>query len=232
MTTEAAVWWALVAVEAAALALAALLAWRSAAVRPLAGLVACALVNEVAVEAIRLHLAAAARPFAGLHLALFHLSHALVLGWPAALAAASWVVFAAPRFDLVTKRLRRPLRSSLAVLLIAAAWLGWLLALAFAYPLPRETTARVLHAFEAGCVAVALAPIPLARRLPWGVAHVGVGLLASVELAVAAIGPWARDPYRDWVVASAGYLVGFGSLSAYLLASAVRGARRRSAPKG
>ena len=236
MTTGAAVWWALVAVEAAALALAARLAlldrtarsYRSPYVATpgiwaLVALLFVALVNELTIEAVRLHLAPVPRPFAGLHLALYHLSNALVLGWPATLAASSWRVFSSPRFDHVTRRLRRPFPSSLAALLIAGAWLGWLLALVVAYPLPRASTARVLHAFEVGCVVAALAPIPLAWRRPWGVAHIGVGLLVAVEVAIAMIGPWVRDVFKTWEIASAGYLTGFGALAVYLLASWLRG---------
>ena len=234
MTAGAAVWWALVAVEAAALALAARLTFRRPVdfprrgqllggnpLLPLAALLFVALVNELTIEAVRLHLAPVPRPFAGLHLALYHLSNALVLGWPATLAASSWRVFSSPRFDHRTRRLRRPFPASTAALLIAGAWLGWLLALVVAYPLPRASTARVLHAFEVGCVVAALAPIPLAWRRPWGVAHIGVGLLVAVEVAIAMIGPWVRDVFADWPVATAGYLTGFSALTVYLASRSI-----------
>ncbi len=195
---------------------------------PLVALLFVALVNELTIEAIRLHLAPVPRPFHGLHLALYHVSNGLVLGWPAALAASSWRVFHAPRFDTTTKRLRRPPPAGL---LIGGAWLGWWLALVVAYPLPRASTARVLHAFEVGCVVAALAPIPLAWRRPWGVPHVGVGLLVCVEVAIAMIGPWVRDVFRDWPVATAGYLTGFSALTVYLGAVALRGRRGTDAAR-
>lgn len=232
MTAGAAVWWALVAVEATALALAARLAWRSPCARPLVALLFVALANELTIEAIHGALAGAPRPFAGTLRALYHLETALVLGWPATLAASSWRVFSSPRFDHRTRRLRRPFPSSLAALLIAGAWLGWLLALVVAYPLPRASTARVLHAFEVGCVVAALAPIPLAWRRPWGVPHVGVGLLVAVEVAIAMIGPWVRDVFKTWEIASAGYLTGFGALAAYLGAMALRAPRHGAAKLG
>jgi hypothetical protein len=231
VTAGAAVWWALVAVEAAALALATRQRARgdTSPTVTLTALLALALVNELTIEAIRLHLAPVPRPFHGIHLALYHLSNALVLGWPATLAAISWRVFSSPRFDHTTRRLRRPFPASTAALLIAGAWLGFLLALVAAYPLPRASTARVLHAFEVGCVVAALAPIPLAWRRPWGVPHVGVGLLVAVEVAIAMIGPWVRDVFRDWPVATAGYLTGFGALAAYLGAMALRAPRHGAA---
>lgn len=227
MTAGAAVWWALVAVEVAALVLAMRLAFLDPVGKarrgrlfaanpllPLVALLAFALANELGGEAIHGALHGAPRPFVGALRALYHLETALVLGWPATLAATSWRVFSSPRFDHRTRRLRRPFPSSLAALLIGGAWLGWLLALVVAYPLSRASTARVLHAFEVGCVVAALAPIPLAWRRPWGVPHVGVGLLVAVEVAIAMIGPWVTDPFKNWPIASVGYLVGFSALVA------------------
>jgi hypothetical protein len=257
VTAGAAVWWALVAVEVAALVLAVrvgamgpgsrknagdshdrnpqvrvITAGRDGArlqVRPLAALLFVALANEVTIEAIRLHLAPVPRPFAGLHLALYHLSNGLVLAWPAALAVASWRCFSSPRWDHRRRRIRRPVPAWWAGVIVAGCWCGFVLALVVAYPLGRESTARVLGAFEGGTVVAALAPIPLGWRKPWGVAHVGVGLLVAVEVAIAMIGPWVRDVFTTWNVASAGYLAGFGALAAYLGAMTLRAPRHGAA---
>ena len=106
MTTGAAVWGARVLVELVALILAAALArlQRLPLAVTLAALVAFALVDELVVEAVHRALAGQPRPFAGGDRALYHLETALVLGWPAVLAACSWRAFSFPRWDVVAKR--------------------------------------------------------------------------------------------------------------------------------
>lgn len=207
MTPEAATWWALVAAEVTALVLAALVARRwTAAGESLnqwatVAVIAYALADELAVEAIRLHLAPVPRPFAGLSLALYQASNALVLGWPCVLAAASWRVFGWPH------------RARLAAQVIAAGWFGAWLVLVLGYPVGRLGTARVLQLVEIVVAVAAVVPIVGAWRRPWGRAHVGIGLLVAVEAAVATIGPWLRDVFRDWRLATVAYLVGFTALA-------------------
>lgn len=219
MTLGAAAWWALVAVEAAALILAARLAtfpeagnkrrtWQQIAADPLAPLVALlayALADEVIVEALHRLFVGVPRPFEpGWIRAAYHIETAIVLGWPACLAVASWRVFGWPKH----------LRPAVAV--VEVTWGAWVLAMALSHPMGRTDTAVALHAFELLAVVAALAPIPGAWRRPWGRQHVGVGLLVCVETAVATIGPFAQDVFRDWRVATVGYLVGFVALAGLL----------------
>lgn len=230
MTIGAAVWWALVAVEATALILAASLT--RAARSPLVMLLAVALVNELTVEALhhfiftsRLHpVAEAVQRIGWPARALYHLETALVLGWPAALAAAAWRVFTAPRWHPTTRR-RIPGADTYGPRRLLGAWLGTLSVLAYSYPLAEGPTQAVLVAFEAVVVGSALAAVFLSWRRAWAREHVAVGLLVASEVAVVVIGPWLRDPFRDWNLATVGYLTGFGALSVYLGALALRGRR-------
>lgn len=224
MTIGAAVWWALVAVEATALVLAASL---TRAVRsPLVMLLAVALVNELTVEALhhfiftsRLHpVAEAVQRIGWPARALYHLETALVLGWPAALAAATWRVFTAPRWHPTTRR-RILGADTYGPRLLLGAWLGTLLALVYSYPLAEEPTRAAFVVFEVATVGSALVVVARSWRNAWTREHVAVGLLVASEVAVVAIGPWLRDPFRDWNLATVGYLTGFGALTVYLGAS-------------
>lgn len=158
--------------------IAVLLAERVVRSRALSLLLAFALLDELAIMALQgAVLGAAPRPFAGAARVAYHVETALVLGWPAALAAASWAVFArrAPRW-------------------IGAAWAVALAALVIAYPLPRGWTAPTLHALELGGVAAAAVPIARAWRSASlsSRAGVAVGLLVAVELAVSLLGAWGH----------------------------------------
>lgn len=215
--------WLLVAIEAVALALAVIVAagceirrWllnprsvvkslADSALAPLIAVIAYALVDEVTIELVRLHLTGTARPFHGADRALYHATNGLVLGWPCCLAAASWRVFAWPAGA------RR------VVPCVAACWAGVVVAMVTSYPIGRDGTALVLQVVEVAGVACAVVPIAGAWRRPWGRAHVGVGLLVAVEVAVALLGPWLRDVYRGWRLATCGYVVGFGALAGLLV---------------
>ncbi len=220
--------WVLAGVEAAALVLAILLgmssstksggiyskvmhprestwgALRASGLAPLVLLIAYALTDEIAIEVIRLHLAGAPRPFTGGDAVAYHVSVALVLGWPCALACASWRVFAWPA-------------QARAVSQHAVAWwAGVVAAMVYAHPVSRAGTGAILHGFEVLAVVAAVVPIPLAWRRPWGRPMVAVGLLVATECAVAAIGPWVRDVFRDWRFATSAYLLGFATLAGLL----------------
>ncbi len=213
--------WVLAGVEAAALVLACVLGglatnrragnkpdrWQQIGanpILPLVLLIAYALTDEIAIEAIRLHLAGAPRPFTGGAAVAYHVSVGLVLGWPCALAVASWRVFAWPA------------QARAAAQYAVAWWASVLAALVVSHPVGRAGTAAILHGVEVLAVVAAVVPIPLAWRRPWGRAHVGVGLLVAVEVAVAMIGPWVRDVFRDWRFATSAYLLGFVTLAGLL----------------
>ena len=152
-------------------------------------LVVYALVDEVLLEAgHRWVFAAAPRPFAGAVRVAYHLETAIVLGWPAVLTAAAWRVF--------------------------AWWAVTAGGLALRYPMPREWVALTLHGFEVAAVAFAAVAVVRAWRRPWGTAHASVLLLVAVELSVAGIGPFVRNPFADWQLASCSYLIGFLALAA------------------
>lgn len=166
-------------------------------------LCAYALADEVLLAAgHRWIFAGAPRPFAGLVRVAYHLETAIVLGWPAVLAAASWRVFA-------WKVDGRP-----AFLAIGACWAVVAAGLVVRFPVGRAWTARTLHGFELVAVAFALVPVARAWRRPWGTAHASVLLLVAVEMSVALIGPFVRNPFADWRLASLAYLIGFVSLAA------------------
>ena len=166
-------------------------------------LCAYALVDEVLLEAgHRWVFAAAPRPFAGVVRVAYHLETAIVLGWPAVLTAAAWRVFA--------WRVQGPP----AFLAIGACWAVTAGGLAFRYPMPREWVALTLHGFEVAAVAFAAVAVVRAWRRPWGTAHASVLLLVAVELSVAGIGPFVRNPFADWQLASCSYLIGFLALAA------------------
>lgn len=166
-------------------------------------LCAYALVDEALVEAgHRFVFAGAPRPFVGAVRVAYHLETAIILGWPALLAAASWRVFA-------WKVEGRP-----AFLAIGAAWAVVAAGLVVRFPVGRAWTARTLHGFELVAVAFAMVPVARAWRRPWGTAHASVLLLVAVELSVALIGPFVRNPFADWRLASLAYLIGFVSLAA------------------
>lgn len=201
----------LVVFEVVALIGAVRLARREREHRLVVLLVAYALVDEVMIEA--LHRFLFTDPDHPLRVALerygwparagYHLETALFLGWPALLCAIAWSVFA------LLARARR------ARDLIFAAWLGAVVALVALFPLPVGWTKPTLHALEGLAVVAALAAVPGAWRRRWSSAHVALLLLVAIELTVATIGPFVRDPYRNWHLARLGYVIGFAALAGY-----------------
>lgn len=199
------IFWVLAALQAVAPILAA---WRRLP-RLFVGLLLYALLDGLLVEALHRYLFNAVehpvRTAIALHgppaLAAYHLETAVVLGWPALLAAAAWRVFAEqtasakPRENYSKVMHVRDIAglSRRARDLIFGAWLIAAGGLAACYPLPRGWTLPVLHAAEIFFVVAALAAITVGWRrrtiaTPEGQA---VGLLVVVELVVCVLGAWA-----------------------------------------
>jgi hypothetical protein len=211
-------WCALVAVEVAAVGL----AWRAKVSRPVLALLAFALADELAVEA--LHVAAldgAPRPLAGWYRAGWHVSVALSLGWPAALVLATWATKGAcpgslPGTDSrlsrassapwpAQVRCERSTARSVADILLGA-YLGALAGLAIVYPPSRASLRWTLLAWELACVALAWWGLWRRRTVAWGAAEVCLVVLVACESAVVLVGPFASDPFTRWWIGRAFYL--------------------------
>lgn len=209
----------LVLAELLALGLAVLLSRRrsdSPLRRALPLLIAFALANDLTTEALHAWaFPGAPRPFRGGVRVGYHLETALVLGWPAALAAASWAAF------------QPALRARRAALAIGVTWTVLVGAMAALHPLdlPGSGAPRTrffLHAGELAGLAGAGAAIVRGWGRAWSRDAVAVGLLCAVELAVALLGPWAHDVFTSWTeLARVPYLLGFIALSAVLLRWAI-----------
>jgi hypothetical protein len=231
VTPASALWLALVAVEAAAVVFAGrlvrlpsrnpaeqgdrdrLVTRPLGGYRPLLVLLAFALVDELAVEALHaLVFEGAPRPFAGWVRVAYHVETAIVTAWPALLAAVCWRVFGP-----VDARLSATIRAAngrsvnqwLDVLL--ASWIGLVVGLAALYPLdppgsgaPR--TRAVLHAWEVLCVAVAWWVVWRGRARRWGRVEEALVIVAACETMVAFVGPWASDPFARWWIGRCFYL--------------------------
>lgn len=203
-------WCACVAAEGLALALSWRLA-RRAPHGPVVSLCAFAVVADLWIQLAHvLVLADAPRPFAGGARALYHVETALVLGWPALLAATCWRAFGRT-VPVLSSRLRDGRRG--ATDYIAGAWLGLVVGLAVVYPIGRARTQLVLHVAELAAVAVATLAVVAGWRRPWGRVHVALILLVAVETTVALVGPFMRDVFVDWRLAQVSYLIGFTALS-------------------
>lgn len=239
MTLAAALWWAVVAAEACALVgavgMSSDFSPSSERTKPeatagaLVALLAYALAADVAMAAIEARLAGQARPFVGTARALYHVHTALVLGWPAALAAATWATFAPARAlsrralaavlrALPPESIRHPSppRPKLeAWQLVGAVWASWAASMAGLHPMTRLDTARCLRLAQAAGIVACVVAIVRAWRQPWSRAAVAVGLLVAVEVALALLGPWAHDVFRDWPrLARVPYVLGFVGVGA------------------
>ena len=171
--------------------------------------------------------AAGPRPRVGLARAAYHLADALVMAWPGLLAATCGRVFlgnsrgaetsrksANPGRDLLDSAAFRWRRTGRRVL--AGCYLGAVVGLAAAYPLGQVRTQQVLLAWEAAALAGCAGAIfagwrrVVAGGAPWTRAHGVLLVLVPVELAVAVIGPFARENvFAAWDVARWQYLLGF-----------------------
>lgn len=171
--------------------------------------------------------AAGPRPRVGLARAAYHLADALVMAWPGLLAATCGRVFlgnsrgaetarksANPGRDLLDSAAFRWRRTGRRML--AGCYLGAVVGLAAAYPLGQVRTQQVLLAWEAAALAGCAGAIfagwrrVVAGGAPWTRAHGVLLVLVPVELAVAVIGPFARENvFAAWDVARWQYLLGF-----------------------
>ena len=252
MTPAAVLWLALVAVEVAAVVLAGWRAIVAEARRPrgegaakpcrspvgfqLLWLLAFALADELAVEALHvLVFEGAPRPFAGWVRVAYHVETAIVTAWPALLAATCWraVGVGAGRanrqpdhgFVNWTPRSSTTERRPLDVFL--ASWLGLVVALAALYPLdapgsgaPR--TRAVLHTWEVLCVVAAWWGVWRGRARRWGRVEEALVIVAACETMVALVGPWASDPFTRWWIGRCFYLAAWSALVGVLARAARR----------
>lgn len=168
---------------------------------PLVVLLAFALGSDVLTAAGNaLLLDDAPRPLAGVSRAWLHVSTALAMAWPCALALVAWRLFTwAPRGWY-----REPPPA-----VAWGSWLGVSVGLVLAHPLGRVRTAACLLVVELVALAVVWLAVVRGWRRPWTLPHVAVLVLAGVETSVALIGPWVRNPFADWHLARVSYLLGF-----------------------
>lgn len=214
---------------------------------PLVFLLAFALIDELAVEALHvLVFAGAPRPLAGWARAGWHAETAFVLGWPAALVLATWATKAAcprslpgtdPRLNRASSapwpaqgRCERSTARSVADILLGA-YLGTLAGLAIVYPPSRASLRWTLLAWELACVAVAWWGLWRARGRTWGAAEVCLVVLVACESAVVIVGPFASDPFLRWWIGRAFYLGAWGLVSAVLVRRPFTGSTSSLAPR-
>ena len=218
---------ALLCAEVAAVGLAV----RARVSRPLLALLTFALADEVAQAALHAALDGAPRPLAGWYRAGWHVSIALSLGWPAALArCAGATKFACPgSLPGTESRLNRascapwPARGRCerstagedggarrARQALLGAYLGTLAGLAIVYPPSTAGLRWTLLVWELCCVALAWWGLWRARRRTWGAAEAVLVVLVACESAVVLVGPFASDPFTRWWIARVFYLGAWG----------------------
>ena len=200
--------------------------------RPIVALLAFAVAEDVAVRLLNdLVIAPSSRPLHGLARGAYHVADALVMGWPLGLAWATWRLFAATSsgFSASSERLKSegldPQKAKTAQPLdvLGAAYVGFLVALVGLHPLGAASTSRALLAWEV--VALGFAVVAIVRgwrravrgEAAWTVAHGVLLVLVPVEVAVCAIGPFARpDVFSAWHVARWQYLAAFAIVAGML----------------
>ena len=214
--------------------------------RPIVALLAFAVAEDVAVRLLNdLVIAPSSRPLHGLARGAYHVADALVMGWPLGLAWATWRLFAATSsgFSASSERLKSegldPQKAKTAQPLdvLGAAYVGFLVALVGLHPLGAANTSWVLLAWEV--VALGFAVVAIVRgwrravreEAAWTVAHGVLLVLVPVEVAVVAIGPFARpDVFSAWHVARWQYLAAFAIVAGMLGVRRRAVERSRSAP--
>ena len=198
---------------------------------PLVLLLTFALADELAQLCLHALLDGAPRPLAGWYRAGWHVSIALSLGWPAALAWATWATKGAcpgslPGTDSrlsrassapwpAQVRCERSTARSVADILLGA-YLGALAGLAIVYPPSRAGLRWTLLAWELACVALAWWGLWRARGRAWGAAEVVLVVLVACESAVVLVGPFASDPFTRWWVGACFYLAAWGGVGVVL----------------
>jgi hypothetical protein len=197
---------ALILAEGLALILAVVLArtWRHALVL----LLAFALVNDLAIEGLHIALQGAPKPFAGWLRLAYHVETALVLGWPAMLAATCWRAFAAPH------PLRRPVVRPRSAKRVLTAWGLTLAAFVTLYPLPKGWTKPLLTTWHLSMLTAATVAIRRGWGRQWTKPATLIGALVAVEIPLAILGPWGADVFADWErLARLPYVLAFGSIA-------------------
>ena len=139
-------------------------------------------------------------PLAGVERAVYHTETILLTGWPAAIVAAGLYMF--------FPKLRRTIQ-----FYPAGAWLGWNLGMILSFPLGWVHTARLLQVWSIAPAIVMGAAVGICWFRRWTSAHRVVLFLAATELVVATVGPYATNPFKDWMVARALYFVAFGGIA-------------------
>jgi len=213
------------------------LAVRARVGRPVLALLTFALADELAQLCLHAALDGAPRPLADWYRAGWHVSIALSLGWPAALAWACWRVnepqktngldLSKPRACLLRQTPQCAFQTSKDVSRrvfvngLLGAYLGLLAGLAIVYPPSRAGLRWTLLAWELACVAVAWWGLWRARLRTWGAAEIVLVVLVACESAVVLVGPFASDPFVRWWIARAFYLGAWGAVCGVLARGAL-----------
>jgi hypothetical protein len=99
---------------------------------------------------------------------------------------------------------------------LLGCYLGLLVSLVLAYPLPRARLRWLFLAWEVACVALAWAGLYRARLRPWGPVERCFVILAACETMVATVGPFASDPFTRWWIGGCFYLGAWSGVGAVL----------------
>ena len=211
--------------------------WNDRSWTPLVALLTFALADELACLALHAALDGAPRPLAGWYRAGWHVSIALSLGWPAALAWAAQktdgpgALCGVPEPSIRQGSPPRPrtgcetgkARAEPSTDILLGAYLGALAGLAIVYPPSRAGLRWTLLAWELCCVA--LAWWGLARRwgATWGAVEMCLVVLVACESAVVIVGPFASDPFTRWWIARCFYLGAWGLVCGVLIKRSASG---------
>jgi hypothetical protein len=165
--------------------------------RPVAYLLTIGLATDLARRVLRLAILAPARaalgdaPYVGSARIAYHFEQALFLAWPAAVVAATILVF----------HHRRPWP-------VAALWFAAVVTLAAAYPAVRGAAlGRCYLGVEIATVAVSVGAVAtwIRQRKTPEVHHVSVALVIAAEVVSLLAGPWKTALVGSWPLAQVGY---------------------------
>lgn len=196
-------WLAVVGVEIALVLVSRRHAQRAPAHLPLVYAATYVLIADVVARILQREiLHHASYPLAGMERSVYHAETLLLTGWPAAIAAAGLRIFF-------------PEHRRAAPFAPVGAWLGWNLGMVLAFPLGWIATARLLQVWSVNPALVMGMAVWMCWSRRWTSAHWVVLILAVTELVVATVGPYATNPFKDWMVARALYFLAFGGLAAW-----------------
>lgn len=139
-------------------------------------------------------------PLMGTDRLAYHMETLLLTGWPAGIGVVAFLVFL-PRW-------RR-----LAPWAMVGTWIGLNMGLMMTFPPPRGATKSILQAWSMFVPTVVGGLAWMRWHFRWTMAHAVVLFLAATELVVAIVGPYATNPFRDWMVARVIYLITFTTLA-------------------